>query len=148
MKRNRVFSIVRNVMLCGLLAIIALPIGAAPRGSAKADIPFNFEVNGKAQPAGEYIFSPGPFNGMITVQSPEGKLLLSFLYKPLGNPNQRVEPKLVFDRTDTGYALSQVWMSAIPAGGGVPKKASAAKSASNLVPEDASGPVVVELASF
>ena len=56
------------LMLTGLMAGAM----AASNPALQANIPFDFVVNGKHMPAGDYIITRGDFPGALTITAREG----------------------------------------------------------------------------
>lgn len=118
---GKMFNWLRGAALAG--SMIAMTASAAPYGSTRANIPFDFDLAGKTMPAGRYEFRPGDFGGTLDVTGPQGKVTV--IAVPAGNPNSATDPQLVFDKTDSGYRLKRVWVTGVPVGSEIPAPKSA-----------------------
>jgi hypothetical protein len=100
-----------------LMIAIALPLASAifleqvPKSDV-AEVPFAFQVAGETLPAGTYSVQQAGLGGAIRIQN--NKLALvgtrcTAAKKKFG----RTQPaRLIFDRSDGGYRLSEVWLEA------------------------------------
>lgn len=94
---------------------------ASDLGLVRANVPFAYEVNGQHFDAGRVMLEARFGTGMITVRPEEGKAI-AFLGRPLGNPNEASDPRLVFFLVDGKYYLAEVWMAEAGMGKKVPVK--------------------------
>jgi hypothetical protein len=117
---------IRGAVLAG--SLFAMTAGAASLGSARATVPFAFELSGKTLPAGNYEFRPADGGNIMTVDGPRGRTLVAIV--PASVPHQGGEPQLVFDKAGSQYILKRVWMNGFASGAEIPapKSAKVAKS--------------------
>ncbi len=98
----------------GLVALLAMVIGSAHAAQAlRANIPFQFVVEGKALPAGEYDFIQSPDKQSIQViptkKGPSADaLVLTRLGK--GIHTTQIDAHIVFDKVGETYFLSEIWV--------------------------------------
>jgi cytochrome c5 len=79
--------------------------------SDRIDVPYAFSVGSKALPAGTYTFTISPDNA-VTVQSATNWSAKVSILSLISGPNVLYEGGyLVFDKTDTGLVLSEVWLT-------------------------------------
>lgn len=99
-----------------LVGVLGLLVAVGPvyaqEFHLKADIPFQFTVNGRTLPAGEYqVLSAGiPSNrGILQIRNAEGQSsILNAL--PVQLRSTAKNSKLVFNRYGDQYFLSKMWM--------------------------------------
>jgi hypothetical protein len=80
---------------------------------AVADVPFSFRIADRVLPSGNYTVTAHS-NGLMQIWNKESKQSIVFLAGP--NVSGASEPKLVFNRYDDRYFLSQVWLGEQGAG--------------------------------
>ena len=96
----------------GLLAVLTVPL-AAQTIHLKAEIPFEFNVNGQLLPAGTYYIeqrssaSTRPDVMAVVDQDRTNKMV--FLVLPLTADRFPEQAKLVFTRVHDLYFLSEIW---------------------------------------
>ena len=132
----------RNLITIVLLVVISLMCNATSafaQAYAKANVPFAFNVGGAQLPAGTYeikVLSQSPYE--IMIENSETRAAAMSIARREGPRN--TESKLVFNRIDNRYFLSEVWKGSAAAGMIVPtskqeeelkKELSLAKSLSN-----------------
>jgi len=96
----------RGVWAAGLVGVLAALGATAQAGEVKAKVPFEFSVNDKALPAGEYTLSTIGSTVVLVRGYPGGAMASS-------NPVEDAKggtPRLVFLRYGTRYVLSEIWM--------------------------------------
>jgi len=80
--------------------------------SVHFNIPYAFTVGSKVLPAGTYTFSTSLGFMKLTVQSEKGVLATAPVICDISGPNELFDGGyLVFDKTDSGLILSEVWIS-------------------------------------
>lgn len=78
---------------------------------AHFQVPYEFVIGANAMPAGEYIFSTSTEKAWLVVESPTGNKLNAGIETELSGPTELFrDGSLVFDKTDKGLLLSEVWM--------------------------------------
>ncbi len=98
----------------GFVALLALAVGSAQAAQTiRANIPFQFVVNGKALPAGEYDFVRNPNNQSIdVVPLKKGSTGAVALVVTRLSAEIHMTPKdthIVFDHVGDTYFLSELW---------------------------------------
>lgn len=112
--------ILRNVKAARLVALAVLTVIATGLADGqtqrvKVDIPYSFTVASKKLPAGEYTFSINDL--ILMVQSGSNAWARSMILTPLSGPPAFLQGgSLVFDKTNKGRVLSELWL---PSGAGV-----------------------------
>ena len=115
---RRLFGSFSAIALLACLTV-ALPTNAgAQTNKMRAAVPFDFQVNGMAMPAGQYIFESSINGGIIYLTTPEG-VRHAAITLPLGNPNNPKKPQVVFERLGERYRLSEIWVNGGGAGSGL-----------------------------
>jgi hypothetical protein len=111
MKRNKL----KIVFLTCLVAVLAVSFAWA--GSHKqivAQVPHDFMVGETMIPAGKYFVErEGSYPPMITCrnESGEGSSLLHVITTLARDSKSDRDPKLVFDKTNDRYELSEIWFA-------------------------------------
>lgn len=103
-------KLMRLVCACAAAAALMSATASAMNSTAlaKANVPFEFVVNGKAMPAGEYTFSPSGTAGVIAIQGgKKGGRILAVGGRVYTSPVQDA-PRLVFVKKNGRMHLSQV----------------------------------------
>ena len=105
----------RHAALVGLAVVVALWMTAAPASAqaqklVRADIPFQFVIEGKTLPAGKYDVSLTASN-LLQIRDAKGNgqalAYVTRLAQREGSGEHTTE--LIFDKTDTQNVLSEVW---------------------------------------
>lgn len=92
--------------LCGILTAPLSAQTAHPMG--RFDIPFQFTVNGKSMPAGEYTVGVRTFDGMVEIESKGAHHRGAFsMTYPAGNAVSN-QAMLTFHRYGNKYFLARV----------------------------------------
>ena len=121
--------------LTSLLALGLLLAASAHAQTLKANIPFDFVVNGHNMSAGEYrVESLGNGGNAIALRGADNALALTFACST-GEP--ATTSKLIFNRYGAEYFLAQVWTAGRNTGRQLPPSAAER--------EIASGPVKAQL---
>jgi len=106
----------KNILAIGAASLmLAAPLAFAAPAGARADIPFEFQLDGRTFDAGAYRFEATQWNGVVALVDSDGRKHL-MMTSPLGNPNAVAKPKLVFVQTRSGLSLSEIWTPAAPGG--------------------------------
>ncbi len=117
---RRLFGSFGAIALLACLTI-ALPSDAsAQTNRVRVHVPFDFQVNGTAMSAGQYIFESPLGGGMIYLTSSAGARHAA-IGLPLGNPSNPKKPQVVFERLGDRYRLSEVWLNGAGTGSGLKK---------------------------
>jgi hypothetical protein len=83
--------------------------GASAFGwSTRATIPFDFVVGGKTLPAGEYSFVMTAGRPVVAIQGEDGKSVMVFMSRRLGNYQRESKPQFVFEKKNQRYVLKEV----------------------------------------
>lgn len=98
----------RNAFYAALLLAASACI-AQTKGDVVANIPFPFVVAGHTLPAGHYIISPMNQNTLRLHESTGPGMLVST--NAAQRPGSDDSSKLVFQRYESTYFLSQVWIT-------------------------------------
>jgi len=105
----------RRLLAFLLATFFASGIALGQRGSSstmKFEIPFAFTVGSKALPAGTYTISISAWYRAVTLQSGKGELATEKFICGVSGPNELFSGGyLVFDKTNSGLVLSEVWIS-------------------------------------
>jgi hypothetical protein len=108
----------RNHFLQTIAMIAALVVLSAVSGRAQAgsnftvNVPFDFIASGKTFPAGEYVMgrsTQGSEGLMIRARSGNGGAYL--LTKTIQTEDNQQQTRVVFNRYNNTYFLSQIWVS-------------------------------------
>jgi hypothetical protein len=101
----------------GVLLTLAVMLGlvAAAHGQTvdalTANVPFDFVVDGTTLPAGLYSIRPSSDDpSLLLLRSEDGKPV-AFVFSPPG-PGSDGTFKLVFDKYEENYFLSEIWTQA------------------------------------
>jgi len=111
----------RGFALVILLAVSMLGVAQAQTIQMKADVPFEFIVNGSTLPAGQYtVQSFGSADGKsLMVRGADGRALVNSI--GLQSNTLAKQTKLVFHRYGNRYFLSQIWVAGMEGGRELPK---------------------------
>ncbi|HXY08375.1 MAG TPA: hypothetical protein VEI52_11075 [Terriglobales bacterium] len=106
--------------LLGLGLLLANAPAYAQDIHLKANIPFDFVVNGSALPSGEYtIRSSNSLGRLLSMSGGERSILV--LANPSRSLKASAQSKLVFIHDGDRYFLSEMWMEGSSAGVELPK---------------------------
>jgi len=101
----------------------------------RVDVPFQFSVQNKTLPAGEYeILSTGKNMPALQIRD-SGRTLMYINAFDCQASQFSDETKLVFQRYGNSYFLSQVWTEGSRAGMELPQTASETREAENSAPK-------------
>jgi hypothetical protein len=102
-----------------IFATLCSIIGSASAQSVsiRADVPFNFVVNDRILPSGEYTIIPITLNGSaIRLRSSDSKIAVALMPCQCASAAGEHETKLVFRVAGTSYLLWQIWTAGYDAG--------------------------------
>ena len=109
-------KLMRSAFL-GLGLLLAVSAAQAQEPRVKANIPFDFVVEDRVMPAGEYIVGPaGGASPAIVIRSEDGSDTRFALTFACGSSGPSKSTKLVFHALAGRYFLSQVWAEGYPQG--------------------------------
>ena len=106
MKTNVLVSI-------SLIALLAATFGFAQSQSLNAKIPFQFTVEGKVLPAGQYVFIRSNDESTIRVEgASKGPSSVALVVTRLGSAihTSPQDAHIVFDKVGDTYFLSEIWI--------------------------------------
>lgn len=127
MKKNLI-----AVLTLGLL--LAAP-ALAQTASMKVNVPFDFIVNGKTLPAGEYrVDGLSTSTSTIAIRNTEQSAKLMTLTNGCESTEAAEASKLVFHRYGGQYFLAQVWSAGSSEGRELPRSRAEREVASNNQP--------------
>ena len=127
MKKNLI-----AVLTLGLL--LAAP-ALAQTASMKVNVPFDFIVNGKTLPAGEYrVDGLSTSTSTIAIRNTEQSAKLMALTNGCESTEAAEASKLVFHRYGGQYFLAQVWSAGSSEGRELPRSRAEREVASNYQP--------------
>ena len=98
-------------MLTLVLLLTAVSVCAQSERSGVMNIPFNFTVQGKTLPAGEYTIEPNrrDYDKVWLVRSKDGGTSVLFATSRVQARETQEKTKLIFHRYGDQYFLSQIW---------------------------------------
>jgi hypothetical protein len=99
------------LVITALVATVFTSAQAQSDRLITASVPFNFVINDRALPAGEYVFAVVQLGGSDTVkiQSTDGHITAFVPTRSVRTKGSQAEPKLVFNHYGDQYFLSQVF---------------------------------------
>ena len=95
--------------LLRLSMIAALAASASFAETYYVSVPFNFVVQNKAVPAGQYVLDSSAVAGAVVVRSDDRKIAFALTGATVTSENFRQTARLVFHRYGNRYFLEQVW---------------------------------------
>jgi mono/diheme cytochrome c family protein len=95
-----------------LVTFFAVGLAFGQKGQImRFEIPYEFTVGSKVLPAGTYTFTFSLEESRLTVRSVKGGTFFTNIITQLSGPAQFLrDGSLVFDKTEGGRILSEVWM--------------------------------------
>ena len=108
----------RLITLLGLLAVSGLSSLYAQ--TIRASIPFEFQVAGKAMPAGDYVISTLA-QGTLLLKNVDGRNSIMTLANSVHRAGGDTPGQLQFNRYEGVYFLSRVWAPGAADGRSMPK---------------------------
>ena len=113
------FRLVTAMASVALVGLLGVPYSFSQDLVLKADVPFNFYVNGKLMPAGTYRLKPmSPGNWVINIADETGNAVMVATI-PTGNRKPEVS-RLVFNRYGSLNFLSQLYWEGSSSGHALP----------------------------
>lgn len=104
---KRQFS--RIAMTFGLAAVMGTTLLlAATSGKGTAELPFDFQVQGRVLPAGMYSLTHSNTDGILFIRNEGTGESIAFL-APVRKWGKADDPKLTFNQYGDRYFLSTVW---------------------------------------
>ena len=102
---------VKLVLILMVALVLGIPMVHAQsiENIVRADVPFQFSVNGKTADPGEYFLSATQ-EKTLAVRDHEGRLVAMVMTTALDDFHVQ-SPKLVFRHVGDRYYLSQVWLN-------------------------------------
>lgn len=92
---------------CFLMGLLAVTLAAHPTDStAKATIPFAFEVSGTVLPAGQYRFEYGTNANLLTIRDAAGRVVLAPVR--IAESSAAGSPRVTFSRQQAVPRLQEV----------------------------------------
>ena len=118
--------------LLGLGLLLASAPVYAQTINLKADVPFDFVVNGHTLPSGEYTIRPANSSGRVLSLSGAEEGLLFFVANTCRSNIASAQSKLVFIHDRNGYFLSEMWVEGNTTGIQLAKSRRAGQIAENM----------------
>ena len=96
-----------------LAALLTTSASAVPSGSIAFSVPFDFSVAGKTLPAGDYLVVRSTLNSndILSVRRVDGHEGVYVLTSPVRAREIQNDSKLVFNRYENKYFLTEFWTS-------------------------------------
>ena len=108
--------------LIGLGLLLATASAYAQTVELKANIPFNFIVQGETLPAGEYMIEKlSSGNSVLAIRSSDQQTQKTVLAIRCESLNASPRSRLLFHRYGDQYFLSQIWVAGNNSGQQLPK---------------------------
>jgi hypothetical protein len=131
--KKQAYSIIAIASL--LIVSSVAPAYAQSGAKMKATIPFDFALNDKTIPAGDYIVEPVQFGSQLALRMRDvnGHTTATVPTRPVQASEFQAEARLVFHRYGDQYFLSEAWTAGERTGHEITKsraEAELAKSAS------------------
>jgi hypothetical protein len=95
--------------LLRLSMIAALAASASFAETYYVNVPFNFALENKTLPAGQYVLDSSAISGAIVIRSDDRKISLAVTGASLTSGNSGREGKLVFHRYGNRFFLAEIW---------------------------------------
>ena len=121
--------------LLGLGLLLASAPVYAQTINLKANVPFDFVVNGHTLPSGEYTIRSANSSGRVLSLSGAEAGILFFVANTCRSNITSEQSKLVFIHDRDGYSLSEMWMEGNTTGIQLPKSRRAGQIAENTPPQ-------------
>jgi mono/diheme cytochrome c family protein len=107
---------IRNLVATGIVVLAVLAISTfstvtVQAQSIRVDVPYPFIVGSTTLPAGTYTLSSSANSLRIVLRSESGPQITQLIITRLGGPSEFLqEGSMVFERSEKGRVLSEVWM--------------------------------------
>jgi len=95
--------------LLRLSVIAALAASASFAETYYFNVPFNFVVENRAVPAGQYVLDSAAVSGALLIRSDDRKSIFAVTGASMTSENGGQTGRLVFHRYGNRYFLEQVW---------------------------------------
>lgn len=141
-------QILATVVTLSIVITLTVTGLASLSTKVKANIPFDFMVNGKTLPAGAYTVVQGPIRNTLVIRSQENRVAISALTMDVTDKGQ-AQARLVFRRYGNQRFLAQVYDGYSSQGQELPKSKAereAAKGGNNHLAQNAA-PEIITLAA-
>jgi hypothetical protein len=103
--------VLQKTMMLGMFLMLAVGLGSAQSG-IKVKVPFSFGIGGQTFPAGEYSFGALPqFPHTVLVRSRTGGTPFYIGTNSMQSRDVASSTKLVFNRYNGQYFLTQMWIA-------------------------------------
>jgi hypothetical protein len=102
-------SIFHSLVLAPVvLAAAALVPNIAMAEASVVNVPFNFTVDGKVCPAGQYSVTRDPIRNMVLLQGKKTAIAFQWLLTPGDDDRRASDVRLRFDQVNQNFALQNV----------------------------------------
>jgi hypothetical protein len=119
-------------VLLGLGLLLASAPVYAQTINLKADVPFDFVVNGHTLPSGEYTIRSGNSAGRVLSLSGAEAGPMFFMANTCRSSKESAQTKLVFIHDRDGYFLSEMWVEGNRTGIQLPQNRHTRQVAENM----------------
>jgi hypothetical protein len=102
--RKQILSV---VVTLSVIATLSIAVFAGLTRSLKVNVPFDFTVNGKTLPAGQYTIEQGTVTNALVIRNWETKQAAGVIVRKL-EVSADSKPQLIFRRYGNQYFLAQV----------------------------------------
>jgi hypothetical protein len=110
--------------IAAAFALLMTAIASAQTSQLKADVPFDFIVNGFTLPAGEYTLqSVDSLGKALSIRSSDSQAASTIIAEDQQSPTPSRDTRLVFHRYGELYFLAEIWMQGEDIGRHVPASA-------------------------
>jgi len=121
--------------LLGLGLLLASAAAHAQTINLKADVPFDFVVNGSTMPSGEYTIRSTNSSARVLSLSGAAEGPTFLIANSCRSTKASAQTKLVFIHDRDGYFLSEMWVEGNTTGIQLPKSPRARQVADNMTSE-------------
>jgi hypothetical protein len=101
-------QILNIVIALSMIVTLAVAGFAGLGGRLKANVPFEFSVNGKTLPAGDYTIQPGTTNNTLIIRNRHANQVVT-VFAQTTETRGNSTPKLVFRRYGNQYFLAKAF---------------------------------------
>ncbi len=112
--KNKLTRLAGSLGMTAMLSAMILMAQTATK-TGTAEIPFGFEVQGRALPAGTYTMQELGTSGAVILRNTQSNDSIAVMAPP-NKAGKGGEPKLVFTEYGDRYFLSQIWFQNEEAG--------------------------------
>ena len=107
--RSRI-SMAGWIAVTAAVAVLATARPAHAQETVTASVPFDFQVDGTAMPAGDYTISTEADSMVVSLRSRDGHAMKFVLTTPAAEADPRQPPELVFLHDGDQYRLDRIVM--------------------------------------